>query len=88
VFYRDELAALEGVRVDITLTRVQPPGWGGLARRVDAEMLRDLGPGPDARPRVYVCGPTAFVESAADLLVGLGHEPSSVRAERFGPTGS
>jgi ferredoxin-NADP reductase len=88
VFYRDELAGLEGVRVDITLTRVQPPGWGGLARRVDAEMLRELGPGPDARPRVYVCGPTAFVESAADLLVGLGHEPSTVRAERFGPTGS
>jgi ferredoxin-NADP reductase len=88
VFYRDELAGLEGVRVDITLTRVQPRGWGGLARRVDAEMLRELGPGPGARPRVYVCGPTAFVESAADLLVGLGHEPSTVRAERFGPTGS
>jgi ferredoxin-NADP reductase len=88
VFYRDELAGLDGVRVDITLTRSQPPGWGGLARRVDAEMLRELGPAPDTNPRVYVCGPTSFVENAADLLVALGHEPHTIRAERFGPTGS
>jgi len=88
VFYRDELAGLDGVRVDITLTRSQPPGWGGLARRVDAEMLRELGPAPETNPRVYVCGPTSFVENAADLLVALGHEPHTIRAERFGPTGS
>ena len=88
VLYRDELAGLDGVRIEITLTRSQPPGWGGAARRVDAEMLRELGPAPTARPRVYVCGPTAFVERAADLLVELGHEPSAIRAERFGPTGS
>ena len=50
-------------------------------------MLIDLGPSPSTRPRVYVCGPTAFVETAADLLVRLGHAPSSIRAERFGPTG-
>jgi ferredoxin-NADP reductase len=87
VLYREELEGLDGVRVDITLTRSQPPGWSGLARRVDAEMLRELGPAPGEGPRVYVCGPTAFVENAADLLVGLGHEPHSIRAERFGPTG-
>ena len=51
-------------------------------------MLRALGPGPEDAPRVFVCGPTAFVERAADLLVELGHAPSSIRAERFGPTGS
>jgi ferredoxin-NADP reductase len=51
-------------------------------------MLRELGPGADAAPRVFVCGPTAFVERAADLLVELGHDPSAIRAERFGPTGS
>ena len=88
VLYRDELARFEGVRCAITLTRSQPPGWSGAARRVDAEMLRELGPRPSAHPRVYVCGPTAFVERAADLLVELGHEPSAIRAERFGPTGS
>jgi ferredoxin-NADP reductase len=87
VLYRDELPGL-GAQVEITLTRSQPPGWGGLARRVDADMLRSIGPEPAARPRVYVCGPTAFVENAADLLVELGHEPHAIRAERFGPTGS
>jgi ferredoxin-NADP reductase len=38
------------------------------------------------RPLIYVCGPTGFVEGAADALVALGHEPSRVRTERFGPT--
>jgi ferredoxin-NADP reductase len=88
VLYRDELEQFGDVRVQVTLTRSQPPGWSGSARRVDAEMLRELGPGPDQRPRVFVCGPTAFVERAADLLVELGHDPSAIRAERFGPTGS
>ena len=88
VLYRDALAGLEGVRTEITLTRSQPPGWSGAARRVDADMLRELGPRPSDSPRVYVCGPTAFVERAADLLVELGHQPSAIRAERFGPTGS
>jgi ferredoxin-NADP reductase len=35
----------------------------------------------------YLCGPTGFVETVADLLVGLGHEPGRIRTERFGPTG-
>ena len=54
---------------------------------IDAEMLSAVGPGPTRRPRIYACGPTAFVERAADLLVELGHEPTTIRVERFGPTG-
>jgi ferredoxin-NADP reductase len=88
VLYRDELAALGGVRVHITLTRSRPPGWRSSARRVDADILRELGPPPEEHPRVYVCGPTAFVERAADLLVELGHDWRAIHAERFGPTGS
>ena len=88
ILYRDELGRLGDVRVHTTLTRSQPPGWAGSSRRVDAEMLRELGPGPDAGPRVFVCGPTAFVERAADLLVELGHDWRAIHAERFGPTGS
>jgi ferredoxin-NADP reductase len=42
---------------------------------------------PSAAPRAYVCGPTVLVESVATLLVELGHAPSRVRTERFGPTG-
>ncbi|HYH88477.1 MAG TPA: ferredoxin reductase [Solirubrobacteraceae bacterium] len=87
VLFRDELGRLDDVRLHVTLTREQPPGWSGSGRRVDAEMLRELGPGAAERPHVYVCGPTAFVERAADLLVELGHDPSAIRAERFGPTG-
>jgi ferredoxin-NADP reductase len=88
VLYRDELGRLgDGVHVHETLTRRQPDGWTGWARRVDAEMLAEVGPEPAAEPKVFVCGPTAFVERVADLLVELGHPPRSIHAERFGPTG-
>ena len=40
------------------------------------------------RPRVYVCGPTPFVESVAAGLVDLGHDAGLVKTERFGATGS
>jgi ferredoxin-NADP reductase len=100
VLYRDELDELsrdgapaesapsDAVDVRITLTREQPPpGWKGFAGRIDRDMLADLGPTPSEGPRVYVCGPTPFVEEAARLLVELGHEPARVHTERFGPTG-
>ena len=53
VIYRDELERLggDGLTVVHTLTRSQPPGWTGYARRVDAEMLAEVGPGPTERPR-------------------------------------
>ncbi|HEY1596401.1 MAG TPA: ferredoxin reductase [Thermoleophilaceae bacterium] len=89
VLYRQELEALrdraEAVTVHLTLTRdTPPPEWSGWARRVDRAMLEAVGPGPDARPRVYVCGPTPFVEEAAGLLVEIGYDPRSVHTERFG----
>jgi ferredoxin-NADP reductase len=89
VIYREELERLggDGLTVAHTLTRSQPPGWTGYARRVDAEMLAEVGPSPTERPGVYVCGPTPFVEAAAEALVQLGHEPHRVKTERFGPTG-
>ena len=87
VLYREELegARSMGVDVRIALTREAPPGWEGYSRRVDRDILADLYPGPGAR--AYVCGPTGFVERAADLLVELGHPPERVHTERFGPTG-
>jgi ferredoxin-NADP reductase len=89
VIYRDEIMRLEDGRLTVahTLTRSQPDGWNGYARRVDAEMLTEVGPGSSDRPHVYVCGPTPFVEAVATALVGLGHEPQCVKTERFGPTG-
>jgi len=44
-----------------------------------------LPPGRD--PAVYVCGPTGFVEAVASLLVTAGHDPRSIKTERFGPSG-
>jgi ferredoxin-NADP reductase len=89
IIYRDELERLagHGLAVVHTLTRSQPDGWTGYARRVDAEMLAEVGPAADDRPHVYVCGPTPFVEAVANALVGLGHEPREIKTERFGPTG-
>lgn len=37
--------------------------------------------------RAYVCGPTGFVEHAAQLLQARGHKPNAIRTERFGPSG-
>jgi ferredoxin-NADP reductase len=90
IIYREELQRLNGngLTVTHTLTASQPPGWAGYARRVDTGMLAEVGPGPAERPRVYVCGPTPFVEAVAEALVHLGHQPRQIKTERFGPTGS
>ncbi len=89
IVYRDELARLtgDGLVVVHTLTRSQPDGWSGYARRVDCEMLAEVGPAAKDQPHVYVCGPTPFVEAVANALVGVGHEPHEIKTERFGPTG-
>jgi ferredoxin-NADP reductase len=89
IIYRDELERLNGngLTVAHTLTSSQPAGWMGYARRVDADMLAEVGPSPAERPRVYICGPTPFVEAVAEALVHLGHEPQGIKTERFGPTG-
>jgi ferredoxin-NADP reductase len=89
VIYRDELERLGGNGLEVvhTLTRSQPAGWTGYARRVDEEMLAEVAPAPAESPQIYVCGPTPFVEAVAEALVQLGHEPQHVKTERFGPTG-
>ena len=89
VLYRDELAALDddGVTVRYTLTRRQPQDWAGWSGRVNAQMLTEVGADRVGQLHVFVCGPTGFVESVADLLVQLGHDPHTIKTERFGPTG-
>ena len=90
VIYRRELEQLadEGLEVVLTLTRSQPEGWTGYARRVDAALLAEVAPPPGSQPLSFVCGPTPFVEAVALALVELGHDPALVKTERFGPTGA
>jgi ferredoxin-NADP reductase len=91
LIYREELDRFArddgGLRVTYTLTREQPPGWTGYDRRIDEEMLAEVFGGPDPAATAFVCGPTRFVEVAADGLVALGYEAVRVRTERFGPSG-
>jgi ferredoxin-NADP reductase len=91
VIYREELDRLtsagEGLTVAHTLTRMQPPGWQGYARRIDRAMIAEVAWPKEQMPIVYVCGPTPMVESVATLLVDMGYDPASVKTERFGPTG-
>jgi len=84
VIYRDELEAL-GDDLVLTLTREQRQGVR--AGRVDAALLREAGFPPAQDPRIFVCGPTPFVESVASALVALGQAPERIKTERFGPTG-
>jgi ferredoxin-NADP reductase len=91
IIYRDELEQLssvtDGPRVVHTLTRAQPAGWAGYARRVDGAMLAEVGWPPANDPIAFVCGPTPFVEAVAGALVLVGYQPHRVKTERFGPTG-
>jgi ferredoxin-NADP reductase len=84
VLYRDELDKFDDVERFITLTREQPPGWTGYSRRLDREMLAEVA-WPAAR--AFVCGPTAFVEAAAEGLIALRYPAERVKTERFGATG-
>jgi ferredoxin-NADP reductase len=91
VIYREELARLsdrDGVDVQLTLTRSWPEGWPGRRGRINDQLLAELAWPSNLEPLIYVCGPTTFVETVAEALVEAGHNPSRIRTERFGPTGT
>jgi ferredoxin-NADP reductase len=76
-----------GLDVSFIYTRTAPDGEARPVGRINADDLLSHGWAADSRPKVYVCGPTGFVESVSDLLVGLGHDPGRIKTERFGPSG-
>ena len=92
IIYRDELDRVreggDGMEVIHTLTRSQPQDWSGYARRIDERMLSEVLEPLGVKARVYICGPSSLVETAANALVNLGLPPANVRTERFGPTGT
>jgi ferredoxin-NADP reductase len=91
VIYRKEIEELaargDGFEAFFTLTREQPGGWLGFRRRIDGELLAEVGWPVADDPQTFVCGPTGFVEAVASALVGSGVAPARVKTERFGPTG-
>jgi ferredoxin-NADP reductase len=88
LIYRDELDSYhDGVEIIYSLTREQPAGWTGYARRVDQSLLAEAAWPAGKNPLAFVCGPTSFVETVASGLVALGYEPGRVKTERFGGIG-
>lgn len=91
VFYADELRRRVrddmGLDVAYAYTRRAPEEWPGKVGRLGLAAVATHGWPPDLAPACFVCGPTGFVETVADILVAQGHEPRKVKTERFGPSG-
>jgi ferredoxin-NADP reductase len=89
-YYAEELARRvrddAGLDVRYVYTRETPEGWPEPPKRLSVATLNTYGWPPDFGPDCFVCGPTSFVETAADILVALGHDPRKIKTERFGGT--
>ena len=73
-----------GLDVSYVYTRAAPPDHPYPPGRLDAARLAEAGWPAELTPLCYVCGPTGFVEAAADLLVAAGHPAERIRTERYG----
>ncbi|MFG6193483.1 ferredoxin reductase [Nonomuraea sp. JJY05] len=84
-YYAEELRRPDpGLDISYLYTRSAPPGTSRAAGRIMLDDLAEGGWPATFEPDCYVCGPTGFVEAAADLLLALGHAPERIRTERFG----
>jgi ferredoxin-NADP reductase len=91
LYYAEELrrapAGGAGIEVAYVYTRAAPAGCARQPGRIGAGDIKAGGWLPESDPSCFVCGPTGFVETVANILVALGHDPGRVRTERFGPSG-
>lgn len=88
VLYAAELAERAAdVSLTFAYTRQVPDGSTRPPGRIDAATISAETWPPSASTLSYVCGPTPFVELAADLLRNAGHDSARIKTERFGPTG-
>lgn len=81
VIFADELAEAERLDVTVHLTREERPGF--VSGRIGHSALSAAIEGMDS-PAVYICGPTDFVESVADIAARLLGSDHAIRTERFG----
>jgi NAD(P)H-flavin reductase len=87
ILFREELLALAAGGLDVTfaLTRDVASRSSDYSRRVDEDMMSAVIAKLAASPgRVFVCGGTAFVETASRSMIQCGIPASIVRTERFG----
>jgi ferredoxin-NADP reductase len=84
-FFQRELAQPDpDLEITWAYTRRPPRGWPRPPGRVSTADLSAVTFPVDAKPAIFVCGPTGFVEAVASALVGLGHDARSIKTERFG----
>ena len=93
--FAKELSGLRGspeadptLQAKVLYSRAAPAGDPRGAHRITVEDLVETQTQVGARPRIFICGSTGFVERAAGMLLLLGHPPANIRTERFGPSGS
>ena len=86
-FFAKELSTLSKTTVDIVHTQRSPPGSPRPPGRLTRESVAGFVFPATATPRIFVCGPTPFVETIAGWLLQLGHDPTRIRTERFGGSG-
>ena len=84
-----ERASSSPLTVTCLYTRAAP--LGARSGRVNAGIIAEVTSAapamlPDDKPAAFACGPSGFVEAAASLLVDAGHDPATIKTERFGPT--
>lgn len=89
VLYQFELQKLSDDHPDfkflITLTNSQPENYTGFKRRIDLAMLQEVfGKYKSQNPNIYICGPTPFVEVAANIMLKLEFNRDHIKTERFG----
>jgi ferredoxin-NADP reductase len=91
VYYAEELRthtrSEAGPAVTVSYSRRVAPGHPRPPKRLGTADLREAGWPAEHAPACFVCGPTGFVETMADALVALGHDPRRIKTERFGPSG-
>jgi ferredoxin-NADP reductase len=81
LYYADEL---RGDNTTIVYTRAAPPESLRPAGRLTAD---DLRPHALKEATVFVCGSASFAAAVGELATDIGFDPSSIRVERFGPSG-
>jgi ferredoxin-NADP reductase len=82
VIYSRELlrfAAYDEVDIRFALTREWPQNWHGHRGRVDGRILSEMSWPAADRPRIFLCGPTAFAETVASVLTAQGQNPDGIR---------